>query len=286
MCITIFNFIMIKSTFNNYILMSFDYQGLKNETYEEINRIRRDPSSYIPILEQELNYFKDNVLFRPNYVPLQTTEGSKAYLAAIEFLRSRKSISGLSVNEYLERAAASHAIDSGENNLVSHEGSDGKNVSDRIEENCEWEGSCGENIDFGGRSGQEVVISMLVDDGCYDKPHRWHLFNPSYKYCGVGVAAHKLHEVVVVIDFVVNIRSKGSSFFDYDNYKYDYNQDFKKDRVIKNAFQVDDVDAPDDTKSVRTEKAIKTYKGRQVKVTKKIYSLNSGITHIVEVEDY
>jgi hypothetical protein len=266
--------------------MSVDYQDLKREINEQINHIRKDPLSYIPILEQELGYFKDNVLYRPNRVPLQTTEGAKAYWDAIDFLRTRKNIHGLIANDCLERAALSHAIDCGEKGVVSHEGSDGKNVSDRIEESCEWEGSCGENIDFGGRTGREVIISMLVDDGCLDRPHRWHLFNPNYKYCGVGVAHHTLHEIIVVIDFVSNLRSKGSSFFDYDSYKYDYNQDFKKDRQIKNAFQVDDVDAPDDTKAVRTEKAIKTYKGRQVKVTKKIYTLSSGITHIVEVEDY
>jgi hypothetical protein len=266
--------------------MSIEYRDLKQEILEEINNIRHDPKAYISVLEHELSYFKDRVLFRPNRVPIQTSEGTAAYWDAIEFLKTRNPVNRLIANESLERAANIHAIDCGNNGLVSHEGTDGKNLSDRIEDQCEWEGSCGENIDFGARSGREAVISMLVDDGCSDRPHRWHLFNPSYKYCGIAATKHSLHETIVVVDFVSNLRSKGSSYFDYDNYKYDYSQDFKKDRTIKNAFQADDVDAPDDTKAVRTEKAVKTYKGRQVKVTKKIYTLNSGITHIVEVEDY
>jgi hypothetical protein len=266
--------------------MSHEQEILKGEVYEELNRIRKDPTFYINVLENELTNFKDKVLFRSNRVPLQTVEGAAAYWDAIEFLKTRKVLQNLIANGNVEKAAHSHAVDSGENGLVSHEGSDGRNVSDRIEDHCEWEGSCGENIDFGGKTGREVIISMLVDDGCPDRPHRWHMFNPNYKYCGVGVARHSQHEVVVVIDFVSNLRAKGSSYFDYDNYKYDYSQDFKKDRQIKNAFQVDDADAPEDTRAVRTEKAIKSYKGRDVKVTRKIYTLTTGVTHIVEVEDY
>jgi len=39
------------------------------------------------LLEEHINYFKDQILYKPNEVPVQTNEGKDAYLLAIEFLK-------------------------------------------------------------------------------------------------------------------------------------------------------------------------------------------------------
>ena len=53
----------------------------------------------------------------------------------------------------------------------------------------------------------------------------------------------------------------------------------------KNAFQEDDPDAPDNTVSVKIVKGTKNINGRDRKITKKIYTLDTGAQHIVEIED-
>jgi hypothetical protein len=53
----------------------------------------------------------------------------------------------------------------------------------------------------------------------------------------------------------------------------------------KNAFQEDDPDAPDNTVSVKIVKCNKKIGGRVRKITKKIYTLDTGAQHIVEIED-
>lgn len=260
-----------------------NFDKFKSELYQEHNNLRKNPQSYIPILEKELTQLRDKILYRPGETPLQLTEGKSAYEDAINFLKKQIAVSELKVNNHLEEAAQSHAKDAGDNGLLSHEGSDSRNVSDRVEDHCEWNEALGENIDFGSKNAQQVIVSLLTDDGVLSRPHRQHIFNPAYKHFGIGIAKHKDHETVVVIDYAGDIREKGTAFYDYDSYRYEYPE--PKERVIKNAFQENDPDAPDDTVAVRLEKTTKFYKGRAVKVTKKCYTLKNGTQHIVEVED-
>ena len=56
-------------------------------------------------------------------------------------------------------------------------------------------------------------------------------------------------------------------------------------RVEKNAFQIDDPDAPDNTQSVKIVKLKKIIQGQERNITRKIYLLDNGRQHMVEIED-
>ena len=58
-----------------------------------------------------------------------------------------------------------------------------------------------------------------------------------------------------------------------------------KNNQPKNAFQIEDPDAPDNTTSVKIVKSSKLINGKNRKITKKIYTLDTGALHIVEIED-
>ena len=236
-----------------------DFNHFREELYELHNILRRDPHSFVPVLEKEMSQIREKILYRPGETPLQLAEGKPAYEDAIAFLNKQKPVSELLRNEFLEDSAVQHSNDVGVNGLLSHEGSDGRNVSDRVEDHCEWNDTLGENIDFGSKNAQQVLISLLTDDGVLSRPHRQHIFNPSYKYFGIGVSKHKDHETVSVIDYAGDVRAKGTAYDDYDNYRHEYAE--PKDRVIKNAFQENDPDAPDDTVAVKLDKCTKFYKG-------------------------
>jgi uncharacterized protein YkwD len=265
-----------------------NWEELRQSIVDEHNKLRSDPQSYIPVLEAQLEYFKDNILYRPGETPVQTYEGKEAFLQAIEYLRTVQPVEGLTLHEAITAAANEHAVDIGTKGLVTHEGSDGRNLSDRIENHAEWEVACGENLDFGSKNAVNIIVNLLVDDGVEARPKRNHLFNPKFRFVGVGVHEHREYDVVVVLDYAGGIREKGTPFYDYKNYKFDYEKFAKetaKEKRPKTSFQLDDPDAPYETKSVKIVKENRLYDNRLHKITKKYYTLQDGTIHIVEVED-
>lgn len=267
--------------------MATNFEELKNSILKEHNKIRTNPQSYISIIEEYLTYFKDDVLFKPGETPIQTNEGKSAFLEAISFLKAQKPIREISLNEDLSKAANDHVQDIGPKGLVTHESSQGKNLSERIENYSEWEGICAESIDFGSKTGIDIILSFLIDDGLEGRPQRKHIFNEELKFVGISVGEHKEYETVAVLNYCSNLREKGKPFYSYGDYKYDYQNKntAKNEKKVKTAFQLEDADAPDNTVSVRITKNAKLYDGKYIKITKKYYTLEDGTQHIVEIED-
>lgn len=273
-----------------------DFEDLKQSVLTESNRIRADPTSYVPILKQYLTFFKDknNILYKPLQTPIETYEGSKAYEEAILFLKKQRPVHTLTFNENLSKSAQEHASDIGPLGLFTHESKDGKNVSERIDKFCEWENACAENIDLGSKTGVEVIVNLLVDDGTEKRLHRDHLFREEFTHIGIGAAEHKDYEVIVVIDYVGGIRDLGKPFYDIATYKYEFPKnlslgfkakDQKKEFKVKSSYQLADEDAPDGTVGMKILKQTRLYEGKKNRVTKKYYSLENGTHHVVEVEE-
>ncbi len=281
-----------------------DFVELTNQILIEHNKIRVDPRSYIPYLEAQKQLLKDKILYRPNEVPIETNEGQFAYEEAIEFLKKQKPLETLTHDERIAKACMDHAGDLGKKGLVSHDSSHGKSVSERIEAYCEWEECCAENLDFGTKTGRDVIISLLIDDGVEDRGHRENMFKEGVKFIGIACTMHKEYETVIVINYVGGIRDLGKPFFDPKTYKYEFPKDLatnidsedfhfnekKEEKTInkipKNSFQLADEDAPNGTVSCKTIKNLGLFEGRVRRTTKKIYTLENGKQHIVEVEDY
>lgn len=189
-------------------MKKFDYNKLKKEVVIEHNRVRTNPKSYIPILEQYMKYFNGNVLEKPDSDEgIETLEGKHAYVEAIKFLKTQKPICKLEFNEELSRASQDHCNDIGKSGSCDHKGSDGSTNDDRIGRYLDWDIAIAENIDFGATSGEELIISLLVDDGIEDRGHRDTLFNTKVNYIGIGVGYHREYDVCTVIDYVGTITS-------------------------------------------------------------------------------
>lgn len=268
--------------------MSINFEDLKIEILREHNKIRTNPQSYIPVLEEYLNYFKEDVLAKPGETPIQMNEGKSAFLEAINFLKTQYPVRELIYNEQLSQACLNHVNDIGSKGLVSHESSDGKNVSERVEQHCEWDGACGESIDFGSKTGVDIILSFLVDDGLNKRPQRKHLFNEHFNFVGIAIGEHKEYETVAVVNYCAGIREKGKPYYNIGQYKYEYpdtSSNKNGNNKPKTAFQLEDPDAPDNTVSVKITRSNKLYEGKYIKITKKYYTLEDGTQHIVEIED-
>lgn len=120
-------------------------------------------------------------------------------------------------SEGLYFAAKDHCIDIGENNLASHEGSDGSRMVDRIERYGEWKTSIAENICFDDYDPQEILFNMLIgkfyfkfnfkDDGNPTRGHRNNMFSNDFRYAGLSVYHHKQYKFCCVMKFAVHFIS-------------------------------------------------------------------------------
>ena len=180
-----------------------DLEKLKKEVINETNRIRSNPKSYIPILESYIKYFDGNILEKPDTdTGIETQEGAFAYQEAINFLKSQKPIEPLIYDEEVSRASQELS------DLMGKTGNtEDNNIEERISKYVDWDVAISENIDFGGFTGEDVIINLLVDDGVEDRSHRSNLFNTKIKYFGVGTSFHKEYDICTVIDYIGDIIS-------------------------------------------------------------------------------
>lgn len=263
-----------------------NFEDLSKQLIEEHNKVRKNPQSYIEKLENHMKYFRSDVLARPGSHAVKTHEGKAAYDEAIEFLKRQMPVGELIHDPRLSSACKDLVSDLGPKGQASHDSSDGKTASDRIEQYCEWDGTCCENLDFGARTAEDIIINFIVDDGVADRGDRKNLFKTDIKYIGTYTGVHKEYEVMAVVNYVAGVRNIGEESADVKSFIPKYiEKTMNKDNKPKNAFQEDDPDAPDDTISVQIVKTTKLIKGKNRKVTKKIYTLKNKTQHVVEIQD-
>lgn len=178
----------------------------------EINKVRAKPSSYVPFLEAILKQMDGNIWKKPgDDIPIETAEGPAAVKEAIAHLKKQKVVGSLTLEQPMSSAAKVHVDDIGPKGLDGHDGSDGSGPSDRIERFCQWDKTVGENIDFGGKTGQDSVISFIIDDGVDGRGHRANLFNPEFTVLGISAGTHTTYDRVLVVTFAGGIVGKATN---------------------------------------------------------------------------
>ena len=262
------------------------YRKLQDDLFVELNKLRKNPKSYIPLITSQMRTIKyNNVLFRSDTpLRIQTFEGKNAYEDAINFLEDQIPIPPLKLDKRLCLAALDLVNDIGPKGLVTHQDSKGLFVSDRIEQYCEWDFCANECIEVSSHNAQDVLISLLVDDGLSNRMNRKALFERVYNYVGIGCGAHRDFQVCSVLVFAGALRPKGSLFYQFDAGFEERGDVLNKDVV--NDYQVDDPDAPNNTVGLRVVKTQKFMGNKKVIVTKKFYLLDNGTEHVVELEEY
>lgn len=263
------------------------YRRLQDEIFIELNKLRKNPQSYIPLIEAQMNTIKyNNVLIRSDTtLRVQTFEGKEAYLDTMNFLEEQEPVEPLKLDKRLSLAALDLVNDIGPRGIVSHQDSNGYYVSDRIEQYCEWDYCANECIEVSSHNAQDVIISLLVDDGLSAKMDRRALFQRIYNYVGIGCGMHKDYQIMSVLVFAGSLRPKGTLFYKFDS-KCEERKIGEEFRSVTNEYQIDDPDAPSNTTGLRIVKTQKYLGNKKVIVTKKFYLLDDGTEHVVELEEY
>jgi uncharacterized protein YkwD len=167
----------------------------------ELNRLRSEPDSFIPVLREYRSHFKGKKVFRPGEITLVTNEGVSAVDDAIDFLKSAEPLPALRLSAGMSKAAAVHVEDLGPKGKYGHYGTDGSSPSDRLKRYGQLKVGSAENLGFGERDGRRMVLMLLIDDGVPGRGHRKNMFNPKYKVVGIGCGSHVTYGYMCVIDF-------------------------------------------------------------------------------------
>ena len=265
-----------------------NFNLIQTMLYKELNKLRQNPKSYIPLIEAEMKTLKKNNVLKKkdSSLQIQTLEGKTAYEDAISFLREQKEVNPLTKEIKLSYAALDLVTDIGERGVVSHQDKDGNYMSERIEKYCEWDYCANEVIEVSSKSATDILISLLVDDGIRDKLNRRALFQNVYNYVGIACGPHTEYEIVTVLVFAGGIRPKGTLFYQLgseyelrdDDYDYGINQE--------NPFLIHDPDARENATGLRVVKTRKFIGNKSIIVTKKFYKLDDGTEHVVELEEF
>jgi hypothetical protein len=151
-----------------------------------------------------------NILSEPNKIQIQMVEGDSVFKEAIQFLKSLPPLKPLQWDENLARSAQEHVDDIGPKGLLLYQSSDGTEPEDRIGKYGNYVESLGENIDFGPNDAMGVIISLTLDDGEEDRPHRENLFKQDYQKVGIACGPHKTEFQMCVMDFAFDFQPLNS----------------------------------------------------------------------------
>ena len=172
--------------------MSFKPTELEYELLDKINQIRQHPESLIPILEERIPQFREEVFWLSKNKDLgqNTLEGAAGYREAIRFLKAQKSLKPLKYAFGLSKSSILHAVDMSSSGLEDHIGSDGSNLQARIQHYGIWGGEIAENLKFGFKDALGILIELIVDDGVFERNNRNCVFNENFEFLGLAYRNH------------------------------------------------------------------------------------------------
>ena len=130
-----------------------------------------------------------------------------------------------------------------------------------------------------------LFFILLIDDGVEERNQRYNLFHPDFKYIGIAAGPNREYGICVVIGYAMDVRPLGSEPKNVSDFIQEYIKNTMNRKKILNPFQEDAPDPPDNTVSLKIVKSTKTIGGKLKKITKKIFSLDNGAQHIIEIED-
>jgi hypothetical protein len=176
--------------------------SLEKEIILEINKLRTNPKryaeDYIAPLAKKYNR---RLLYYPGDQPLLTKEGVNALYECVRDLKRQQPLPIIYPSEGLTQAARDHVNDQSKTGHTGHQGSDRSSMRNRVERYGTWDKRIAENIAYGGKTAQQIVIYLLIDDGVRDRGHRKNFLNPDFRMVGVATGNHPEYGLMSVMDF-------------------------------------------------------------------------------------
>ena len=190
-----------------------DYAEKSRNIFNLINKFRANPRELARHLERLKKYLdkNTNILSEPDKIQIQMVEGENVFNEAINFLKNLRPLEPLQWDDCLAQSAQDHVDDIGPKGLLLYQSSDGTEPEDRITKYGNYIENLGENIDFGPNDEIGVIVSLTLDDGEEERPHRDNLFKNEYKKIGIACGPHQTEFQMCVMDLAYDFIPKGQN---------------------------------------------------------------------------
>lgn len=165
-----------------------------------------------PFTEQEKQFFYWSCFLRKNpdrflkeiIIPFTATfpevNGKEAESLKSD-LRGIGSLALFSSQPVLREMAIEHALDLSGSNKISHNSSDGRGFSARIQ-SFGFRKCASENIYTGKNDGLLALIMLLLDIGLENPGHRKNILNPNHVAMGVSIKPHQKEQRIVLVQIL------------------------------------------------------------------------------------
>ena len=215
-----------------------DYAEKSRNIFNLINKFRSNPRELARHLERLKKYLdkNTNILSEPDKIQIQMVEGENVFNEAIQYLKSLSPLPPFEWDDCLAQSAQEHVDDIGPKGLLLYQSSDGTEPEDRISKYGNYVDSLGENIDFGPNDEIGVIVSLTLDDGEEERPHRDNLFKNDYKKIGIACGPHQSEFQMCVMDMAYDFIPKGQVNNNMNNNNLNNNQNMNNNNDMNNNF--------------------------------------------------
>ena len=221
-----------------------DYAEKSRTIFNLINKFRANPKELARHLERLKKYLdtSTNILSEPDKIQIQMVEGEEVFNEAINYLKSLRPLEPLQWEDALAASAQEHVDDIGPKGLLLYQSSDGTEPEERITRYGKYIDSLGENIDFGPNDAIGVIVSLTLDDGEEERPHRDNIFRNDYKKIGIACGPHQTEFQMCVMDLAYDFIPKGQEQQNI-NMKNQINQNINNNMNINQNLRNNDINA-------------------------------------------
>ena len=215
-----------------------DYAEKSRNIFNLINKFRSNPRELARHLEKLKKYLdkNTNILSEPDKIQIQMVEGENVFNEAIQYLKNLSPLPPFEWDDCLAQSAQEHVDDIGPKGLLLYQSSDGTEPEDRISKYGNYVESLGENIDFGPNDEIGVIVSLTLDDGEEERPHRDNLFKNDYKKIGIACGPHQSEFQMCVMDMAYDFIPKGQVNNNMNNNNLNNNQNMNNNNDMNNNF--------------------------------------------------
>jgi len=179
----------------------------------EMNKARSNPKRYaleviLPMKKRFTDSENSRIYYNSDSMRIMTQEGTAAIDECVKEMMGTAPMGMLLPSKGMSRAALDHTKDQSRTGKTGHTGKDGSTPWKRMERYGRWLGTCGENIDYGNKDAQAIVVSLLVDDGVPSRGHRRSILNSAFKVAGVAIGSHSKYRDMCTINFAGGYEEK------------------------------------------------------------------------------
>lgn len=164
-----------------------------------INAVRADPSGYASRLADQRDRYDGRIYRSDDAQSVMTAEGPAALDDAVRALATHPRRASLAWSDVLARAAQAHADAMGQAGARGHFGRDGSDPGDRVTQ-AGGDRFVGEAIAYGPTRAEDIVRTLIVDDGVRDRGHRQLLMSAEWRHVGAACAPQGVLRTICVVD--------------------------------------------------------------------------------------